>query len=50
MENLACFCVHPSVEVEYFWMDLNGRHVFASTPIVGVVHMGGVYMILILRA
>jgi hypothetical protein len=38
-----------SVGVKYFWMDLNGRHVFAPTPSVGVVHIF-VYMILILRA
>jgi hypothetical protein len=39
MENLACFCVHPSVGVEHFWVDLDRRHVFVPTPSVGVVHM-----------
>jgi hypothetical protein len=38
-----------SVGVEHFWMDLNGKHVFVPTPSVGVVHVGGVYVILILR-
>jgi hypothetical protein len=29
----------PNVEVEHFYVDLDGRHVFAPTPTVGVVHM-----------
>jgi hypothetical protein len=29
----------PSVGVEHFWVELNGRHVFAPTPSVGIVHM-----------
>jgi hypothetical protein len=33
------FCVHPSVGVEHFWVDLDGRHVFVPTPNVGVGHM-----------
>ena len=28
-----------SVGVKHFWVDLNGKHVFAPTPSVGVVHM-----------
>jgi hypothetical protein len=39
MKNLTCFCVHPSVGVEHFWVDLDGRHIFAPTPSVGVVHI-----------
>jgi hypothetical protein len=34
----------PSVVVEYFWMDLNGKHVFAPTISVGVVHIWVVCM------
>ena len=51
MKNLtSMFLVFtPSVGVKYFWVDLNGRHVFAPTPSVGVVHIDGVYVILILR-
>jgi hypothetical protein len=44
MENLNVFVFTHSVGVEYFWMNLDGRHVFTSTPIVGVVHMWVVYM------
>jgi hypothetical protein len=29
----------PSVGVEHFWMDLDGRHVLAPTPNVGVGHI-----------
>ena len=35
----ACFVFTPSVGVKHFWMDLDGRHIFAPTPSVGVVHM-----------
>jgi hypothetical protein len=27
--NKHVFCVHPHVGVEHFWVDLDGRHVFA---------------------
>ena len=37
--NKHVFVFTSSVEVEYFWVDLDGRHVFAPTPSVGVVHM-----------
>ena len=44
------FLSTPSVGLEHFWVVLDGRHVFAPTPSVGVVHIfGGVYVILILR-
>ena len=41
MGNLASmFLVFTlSVGVEHFWVDLDGRHVFAPTPSIGVVHM-----------
>jgi hypothetical protein len=40
-ENLSSmFLVFtPSVGVKLFWVDLDGKHVFAPTPSVGVVHM-----------
>jgi hypothetical protein len=51
MEPNKHIFVHSSVGVEYFWMDLSGRHVFVTTPSVGVAHIfGGVYVILILKA
>ena len=28
-----------SVGVKHFWVDLDGKHVVAPTPNVGVVHM-----------
>ena len=31
----------PSVGVKHFWVDLDGRHVFAPTPSVVVVHICG---------
>ena len=31
--NKNVFGFTPSVGVEHFWMDLNGRHVFAPTPV-----------------
>ena len=34
----------PNVRVEHFWVDLNGKHVLAPTPSVGVVHMWVVCM------
>ena len=37
--NKHVFGFTPSVGVEYFLMDLDGRHVVAPTPSVGVVHM-----------
>ena len=46
----ACFVFTPRVGIEHFWVDLDGKHVFAPTPRVGVVHICGVYVILILRA
>ena len=52
MENLLNMFLAfiPSVGVKHFWVDLDGRHVFAPTPSVGVVYIwGGVYVILILR-
>ena len=33
----------PNVGVKYFWVDLDGRYIFAPTPSVGVVHMWVVY-------
>ena len=41
MENQANMFLMfaPSVGVEHFWVDLDGRHVFAPTPSVGVGHM-----------
>ena len=49
--NKHVFGFTPSVGVEHFWMDLDGRHVL-RTPSVGAagVYVGGVYVILILRA
>ena len=40
-ENLASmfFVFTPSVGVEHFWVDLDGKHVFAPTSSVGVVHI-----------
>jgi hypothetical protein len=38
------FILSPSVGVKYFWVDLDGKHVFAPTPGVGVVHMWVVCM------
>jgi hypothetical protein len=40
-ENLSSmFLVFtPSVGVKLFWVDLDGKHDFAPTPSVGVVHM-----------
>ena len=35
----ACFCVYSQCRRKHFWVDLDGRHVFAPTPSVGVVHM-----------
>ena len=29
----------PSVGVKHFWVDLNGKHIFAPTLSVGVVHI-----------
>ena len=29
----------PSVGVEHFWVDLDGKHVFVPTPSVGVLHI-----------
>jgi hypothetical protein len=29
----------PSVAVEHFWVDLDGKHVFVPTSSVRVVHM-----------
>ena len=45
------FVFTPSVGVEYFLVDLDGRHVL-RTPSVGVagICVCGVYVILILRA
>ena len=43
------FVFIPSVGVEHFWVDLDGRHVLC-TPNVGAVRICGVYVILILRA
>ena len=42
MENLSSifFVFTPSVGIEHFWVDLDGKHVFAPTPSVGVVHFG----------
>ena len=41
MENQANMFLMfaPSVGVEHFWVDLDGRHVFTPTPSAGVVHM-----------
>jgi len=40
MKNLtSMFLFTPSVGVEHFLVDLDGRNVFAPTPSVGVVHM-----------
>ena len=41
--NKPIFVFTPSVGVEHFWVDLDGRHVFMPTPSVGVVHMWVVY-------
>jgi hypothetical protein len=34
MNDLACSCVHPQYRSRTFLVDLDGRHIFASTPIV----------------
>ena len=41
MENLTSmfFVFAPNVGVEHFWVDLDGKHVFAPTPNIGVVHI-----------
>ena len=44
------FVFTPSVGVKHFWVDLDGRHVFAPTPSVGAAGVYGVYVILILTA
>ena len=33
--NKHVFVFTPSVQVKYFWVDLDERHVFAPTPCVG---------------
>jgi hypothetical protein len=33
------FSVFSQCRSKTFWVDLGGKHVFASTPSVGVVHM-----------
>ena len=33
------FVFTPSVGVERFWVDLDGKRAFAPTPSVGVVHI-----------
>ena len=40
----AYFVFTPSVGVKHFWVDLDGRHVFAPTASVGVVHIWVVCM------
>ena len=52
MKNLSSmFLFAPSVRVEHFWVDLNGKHVFVPTPIHHTsAYLGDVYVILILRA
>ena len=47
--NKHVFGFTPSVGVEHFWVDLDGRHVLC-TPSVGTIGIYGVYVILILRA
>ena len=44
------FVFTPSVGVEHFFVDLDGRHIFVPTPYRSSAYLGGVYMILILRA
>ena len=41
MENLSnmFLAFSPIVGVRHFWVDLDGMHVFAPTPSVGVVHI-----------
>ena len=41
MENLSSMFLlfTPSVEVEHFWVDPDGKHVFVPTPSVGVLHI-----------
>ena len=41
--NKHVFGFTPSVGVEHFWVDLDGRHISTLTPSVGVVHMWVVY-------
>jgi hypothetical protein len=44
------FVFTPSVGVEHFWVDLDGRHVFVPTPKGrGSAYVGSVYVIFILR-
>ena len=38
------FMFTPSVRVKHFLVDLNGKHVLAPTPSVGVVHIWVVCM------
>ena len=46
----TCFFMFtPSIGVEHFLVDLDGRHVL-HTPSVGATGIYGAYMILILRA
>jgi hypothetical protein len=48
--NEHVFVFTPSVEVEYFWVDLNRRHVFcAYLQCRSSAYLGVVYMILILK-
>ena len=35
------FVLTPSVGVEHFLVDLDGKHVFVPTPSVGVMHICG---------
>ena len=40
MENLTnMFLFTPIVGGKHFWVDLNGKHVLAPIPNVGVVHI-----------
>ena len=53
MKNLTSmfFVFTPSVGVKHFWVDLNGMACFcAYSQCMSSVYVGGVYVILILRA
>ena len=50
MKNLSrMFCVHSQCRSKtFFWVNLDGKYVFAPTPNVGAAGICGVYVILIL--
>ena len=48
--NKHVFMFTPSVGVKHFWVDLDGMTCFYAYPQYSSAYVGGVYVILILRA